>query len=88
MALRPQDPLPDWVTHVALINGRNVRTGPRDNVGLLNPTDGRDKHLGSSSTTNAKNTSGRELVSMKDVNVRYHERHVSGSFYCEYLANS
>ncbi|KAH8110566.1 P-loop containing nucleoside triphosphate hydrolase protein [Phellopilus nigrolimitatus] len=73
MALRPHDPLPDWITHVALVEGQHVRTHTLASAMPL-----------LAQHANQKNTpvqlspvvDGQELVSMKDVNVRYHERHV------------
>ena len=74
MALRPQDPLPDWITHVLTVNGRRVIPCPRgSNIPVF---ESRRTDKGEISAE-ALNTEGRELVSMKDVNVKYHERHVS-----------
>ena len=74
MALRPQDPFPDWITHVLTVDGRRVIPCSRDsNIPVF---ENRRTDKGEISAE-ALNTEGRELVSMKDVNVKYHERHVS-----------
>ena len=74
MALRPQDPLPDWITHVALVNGQHVETKPRDSSFM--PMSEVDS-VGTPGDAPRTKEEGKELVVMKDVNVRYHERHVS-----------
>ena len=74
MALRPQDPLPDWITHVLTVNGRRVIPCPR---GTNIPAFENRRIDKGEISAEALNTEGRELVSMKDVNVKYHERHVS-----------
>ena len=74
MALRPQDPLPDWITHVLTVNGRRAIPCPRgSNIPVF---ENRRADKGEISAEALK-TEGRELVSMKDVNVKYRERHVS-----------
>ena len=73
MALRSQDPLPDWVTHVALVDGQYLRTQRRDDRTMVH------QHLQPSKAENPNgisNADKQELVSMKDVNVRYGDRHV------------
>ncbi|KAI5122342.1 hypothetical protein M0805_002509 [Coniferiporia weirii] len=72
MALRPQDPLPDWITHMALVEGQHVRTQTRASATPL-----LEQHISPKATpTQADIDNGKELVSMKDVNVRYSDRHV------------
>ncbi|THH06175.1 hypothetical protein EW145_g4274 [Phellinidium pouzarii] len=72
MALRPQDPLPEWITHVALVEGQYVRTQTRASAMPLLEQRAAPK----TAPVEAQRTDGDELVSMKDVNVGYHERHV------------
>ena len=74
MALRPQDPLPDWITHVLTVNGQRVIPCSRGSGIPVFETRRTDK---GEISAEALNTEGRELVSMKDVNVKYHERYVS-----------
>lgn len=73
MALRSQDPLPDWVTHVALVDGQHLRAQRRDDSTMVHPS------LQSSSSEASKGFADperQELVTMKNVNVRYGDRHV------------
>ncbi|KLO15145.1 P-loop containing nucleoside triphosphate hydrolase protein [Schizopora paradoxa] len=75
MSLRPQDPLPNWITHVAAVDGTRVSTGPRALVSAMpaeNILDNGCKQV-HSTTPDIQQV---ELVHMKDVNVRYHERHI------------
>lgn len=72
MALRPQDPLPDWISHVARIEGRRVYAKKRDSASFVAMPGTEKSQLSSKSLSRQ----GKILVEMKDVNVRYHERHV------------
>lgn len=77
MALRPQDPLPDWISHVLLIDGQKLRTRTRDSI---MPTFEQQKTGVSDASAELPIThEGKVLVSMKDVNVKYHDRHVSSN---------
>lgn len=78
MSLRPQDPLPDWITHAASVDGSKVSTGPRASASAM-PAISSEKVLNSNVAEQVNATReipSVELVHMKDVNVRYHERHV------------
>lgn len=82
MGLRLQDPIPEWVSHIALVRSGKVTTGPK--VDILAETEEarrqekeRSYSVGMSGVTQGER---RALIEMKDVNVRYHERHVSPFF--------
>lgn len=72
MALRPQDPLPEWITHVALVDGQHIH--PQSRTTLMPALD--QQPSSKIAQPSSKETGGKDLVDMKDVNVRYHERHV------------
>jgi hypothetical protein len=77
MGLRLQDPIPEWITHIALVQGGRVKTGERTTI---------LKELASHTLEAARSVASMEapdsraeaqvLIDMKNVNVRYHERHV------------
>lgn len=78
MALRLQDPLPAWITHIALVQEDNIITGPRHSTkftALGELTSELTKKEASARRVSSQ-LNGEELVSMKDVNVAYHDRHV------------
>lgn len=72
MALRPQDPLPEWITHVALVDGQHIH--PQTRTAAMPSLEQQSSSKSTQSTL--KEAGGKELVDMKDVNVSYHERHV------------
>ena len=76
MALRSQDPLPDWITHVAHIEGQNIHALKISQYTPVMPSSSATDRKAVDSTSDPE---VKELVSMKGVNVRYHERHVSSS---------
>ena len=76
LALRPQDPLPDWVTHVAFAEGRKVGTMKR---GYYTPH--QLPNLQHESTVRPPRPppqidTKEELLSLKDVRVQYADRKV------------
>lgn len=77
MGLRGQDPVPEWISHVALVEDRSVFVGPKDVV-LAGK-----QHLPMYQTKNSEvnssqvKTNGAVVVEMKNVTVAYHERQVS-----------
>jgi ABC-type molybdenum transport system ATPase subunit/photorepair protein PhrA len=85
IALRPQDPLPEWITHVlALSSADDVQHGSVREMRhvlekLANPAQAEIK----ASQQNASDTGGDEYVSMKNVTVAYHGRVV-----CPLVRNS
>ncbi|KAL5531887.1 hypothetical protein ACEPAF_5450 [Sanghuangporus sanghuang] len=79
MSLRPQDPLPEWITHVALVDGQSVRTEIRSQNFMPFPIS--DSETPGTSDMHIKRKDNmererKELVAMKNVNVKYHDRHV------------
>lgn len=74
MALRPQDPLPEWITHVALVDGQHIH--PQSRTTVMPALE--QQPLFKTAQPTSKETDGKDLVDMKDVNVQYHERHVRG----------
>ena len=72
MALRSQDPLPEWITHVAYVDGLYLRTQRRGD-GASQPHLPRERV---EALDTVIEESGKELVSMKDANVKYSDRHV------------
>ncbi|TFK50884.1 P-loop containing nucleoside triphosphate hydrolase protein [Heliocybe sulcata] len=80
LGLRKQDPIPEWITHVAAVMGGSVRTGEKEDI-LRKLSEKWNAQTGRGKSTSPKQTSiPREkrdvLVHMENVNVRYHERHV------------
>ncbi|KAH9018388.1 P-loop containing nucleoside triphosphate hydrolase protein [Lactarius pseudohatsudake] len=78
MGLRLQDPVPEWISHIALVQDGRVKTGEKTTI-LQELNDSRAK--GASRSTSPVHIPGLEakakvLVDMQNVNVRYHERHV------------
>ena len=87
MSLRPQDPVPDWVTHLALVRDGRVTTGPKDdvlNTSSVNTSPPLEHHsyaLGSTSKPPvlerpAAGNNLKTLVEMRNVNVQYDNRKV------------
>lgn len=70
---RPQDTLPDWITHIARLDEGGFKAGRRTEM-FTPPVSNSEKQ--NFVDTGPKNTRGA-LITMKDVNVKYHERHVS-----------
>lgn len=78
LGMRPQDPIPDWTTHLALIRkDGKVHTGAKDEV--LGAVTGTDLHPGwrPASSGHAKSShEGEPLVNITGVNVTYGDRKV------------
>ncbi|KAF8262681.1 P-loop containing nucleoside triphosphate hydrolase protein [Lactarius quietus] len=78
MGLRLQDPVPEWISHIALVQDGRVKTGEKSTM----LQDLKDSHAkkASYSTSPVRNSSpeakAKVFVNMQNVNVRYHERHV------------
>lgn len=75
LGLRTQDPIPEWITHVAFVDGSNVVAGPKDDVVP------KITHVGivedRSVVQTTPPTQGKTLVDMQNVNVKYGPRSVS-----------
>lgn len=80
MGLRAQDPVPDWISHVAVIKDGHVTAGPKDDVlhsnnWLKKPsTEEPERAYGH---TSDRIPNRKVLVDMKNVTVSYHGRKVS-----------
>lgn len=83
LSLRVQDPVPDWITHIALVRaGGSVVTGekatilayPEDNIedGGFTPQPG----ILAKRTNITRDAQRSVLVDLQGVNVSYHERQV------------
>lgn len=81
MGLRAQDPVPDWISHVAVIKDGHVITGLKHDVLTRNmPFGPRIIEQGSPRECSIAQVSGRRvLVDMNNVNVSYRARKVSVS---------
>lgn len=78
MGLRSQDPIPEWITHVALVEETKVTVGAKDDV--LNAK----QHATTTNTPlsvpareSPKTDDAPVVIDLKNVSVAYHERQVS-----------
>lgn len=77
MGLRLQDPVPEWITHVALVQDGHVITGEKTAILEKLNIQGHEAARSVASVHHrGSSAGGRILVDMQNVNVRYHERHV------------
>ena len=78
LGLRSQDPMPDWISHVALVNEGRVTTG-RKEVVLAVETAATVAKASSKDTIpkTGQSVAGKVLVDLKNVKVIYGERKVS-----------
>ena len=74
MGLRLQDPIPEWVTHIALVQGGHVETGERATI--LEKLNSHTHEAARSAVVVNSRADADILVNMRNVNVRYHERRV------------
>lgn len=70
-----QDTVPDWITHLAIVNDGQVRTGPRDEM-LLFKDQIQNVSAVEESVQVVKQESGEPVVEMKNVSVTYGPRQV------------
>jgi hypothetical protein len=77
IGLRTQDPVPDWITHVAFVRGGTVTTGLKDEVLSTVTKDDMAKAKTTSRSSITTAPQGKLLVEMKNVNVKYGPRTVS-----------
>jgi ABC-type Mn2+/Zn2+ transport system ATPase subunit len=85
MGLRLQDPIPEWITHIALVQNEHVMTGEKAAIlGKLNLHSQNHTHEAARSVAGVCSRDSRAgsgiLVDMQNVNVRYHVRHVRWCF--------
>ncbi|KAI9507744.1 P-loop containing nucleoside triphosphate hydrolase protein [Russula earlei] len=77
MGLRLQDPIPEWITHMALVHDGQVETGERTSMlEKLNSHNRGAVLTAGAARTRSSSPNTVILVDMQNVNVRYHERHV------------
>ncbi|KAK0233565.1 P-loop containing nucleoside triphosphate hydrolase protein [Armillaria fumosa] len=73
LGLRAQDPVPDWITHVALLRGSKVVTGLKDII--LHEEALRSKHATETTATQTvTNEIGAVVADLKNVRVQYDSR--------------
>jgi ATPase subunit of ABC transporter with duplicated ATPase domains len=84
LGLRPQDPLPDWVTHVAWVQDGMIVSGAKNDPTIV-------AYLETHSDTDIESSKQKEravitslpdaqtLIEVKALNVSYHDRRVSSS---------
>jgi hypothetical protein len=84
MGLRMQDPVPDWISHVALVKGGIVIAGGKDEI-LSKHADvrvGEAEHTTASTSQSYPQAGldhGKPVVDMKNVNVSYDTRKATTS---------
>ena len=80
--MRPQDPVPDWTTHLALIyNDGKVHTGRKEEVlSAAHGTLHRGWNAPTQSTTKHVDETAEAVIELAGVNVSYGERKVSVSY--------
>lgn len=81
MGLRMQDPVPDWISHIALVTGETILTGVKDEIMSKHA----EHHAKEAENRTASTTQsylqpgldhGKPVVDMRDVNVSYGPRKV------------
>ena len=84
MALRPQDPIPEWISHVAVAHGDRIHTGPKDDQKIRDVLEMLNQRDSPPSTAvrnpgikEGKGKQKKELISLRNVSISYGERHVS-----------
>jgi ABC-type molybdenum transport system ATPase subunit/photorepair protein PhrA len=91
MGLRLQDPVPEWISHIALVQDGRVKAGEKTTM-LQELNDAHAKETSYSTTpvhTPNLDAKAKVFVDMQNVNIRYHERHVSYlSFRTQFTTNS
>ncbi|KAI0044852.1 P-loop containing nucleoside triphosphate hydrolase protein [Auriscalpium vulgare] len=76
MGLRTQDPIPVWVSHVALVSHGRVHAGPKDDILAKVEHNPSTPPAASVTSDQSPRQESEALVEMQDVNVKYHDRHV------------
>lgn len=81
MGLRLQDPIPEWITHIALVHGGHVTAGEKAAILEKLNLHTHEAARSVAAVRNRDSSAGSGiLVDMQNVNVRYHERHVRWYF--------
>ena len=78
MGFRPQDPLPEWVTHVAYVRGGSLISGAKDSpeIQSLLPSLPPTQNENTPARLEAEKRDSKALVEIRDLNVAYHGRKV------------
>ncbi|KAJ7760613.1 P-loop containing nucleoside triphosphate hydrolase protein [Mycena maculata] len=76
IALRMQDAVPSWITHLAVVNEGTVRTGPKDSLVSYQAQINEASAARDEQAERAKPNEGEAVVEMKDVCVTYGPRRV------------
>jgi hypothetical protein len=76
VALRPQDPLPEWVTHVAFVEGQKFDTMKRNDYTPHQLPDLQHESIAKAPRPPPRMDTREELLSLKDVRVQYGDRKV------------
>ena len=76
LALRPQDPLPEWVTHVAFVEDQNFDTMKRDYYTPHQLPEPQHEPMAKAPRLSPHTDTKEELLSLKDVCVQYGDRKV------------
>jgi hypothetical protein len=77
LGLRLQDPVPEWISHVALINQGRVTTGRKEAVLTAKLAAGGAQGVSKDSVPRSgPDISGKVLVDLKNVKIIYGERQV------------
>ena len=75
-----QDPIPDWISHIALVSDGKVLTGPKEDILEMQELHKarEDRATSMATTASAKRTTdeGKPVVVLRNVNVSYGERKV------------
>lgn len=76
LALRPQDPLPEWVTHVAFAEDQNIDTMKRDCYTPHQLPEPQHEPIAKVHRLPPHTGTKEELLSLKDLRVQYGDRKV------------
>ncbi|KAL0955582.1 hypothetical protein HGRIS_001819 [Hohenbuehelia grisea] len=73
LGLRTQDEIPEWITHVALVNDGSVHTGSKDEVRIPKARPKTSEKTGDGRPSSSHQT-GKLVVDMNNVKVQYGDR--------------
>jgi len=78
MGFRAQDPVPDWISHLAVVKDNRILTGPKNEVLALEVVRASTTKQGSQpGQVHDQSANRKVLVELKNVSVSYHERKAS-----------
>jgi hypothetical protein len=82
LGLRAQDPVPDWISHVAVVKDGHMTAGPKHDIltGYASTIGPRIEEQARAGACSIAQVSDRKvLVDMKNVTVSYHGRKASNN---------